>query len=141
MNASTPSRPDDDSAALTNELTRVEDAFNAAMISNDVSRIADCITDDWVLVTPEVGVVPRARILAAIESGALSHDTMTKDVVRVRVYGDIAIVTARGQNTGSFRGQPMSADEWITDVYKKVNSRWLCVLTHLTPVATRSAPA
>ena len=72
-----------------------------------------------------------------IESGELSHDTMTKDVARVRVYGDIAVVTARGRNTGQFRGQRISADEWVTDVYRKIDGRWLCVLTQLTPVATR----
>ena len=72
-----------------------------------------------------------------IESGELSHDTMTKDVGRMRVYGDVAVVTARGRNTGHFRGQRISADEWVTDVYRKVDGRWLCVLTHLTPVAAR----
>jgi ketosteroid isomerase-like protein len=135
------SMPDDGPAALMTELTRVEDAFNAAMISNDVSRIGACVTDDWVLVTPEVGVVPRARILHAIESGVLSHDTMTKQVLRVRAYGDIAVVTARGRNTGLFRGQPIAADEWITDVYRRIDQRWLCVLTHLTPVTPPPAPA
>ena len=47
----------------------------------------------------------------------------------------IAVVTGRGQNTGTFNGQPIAADEWITDVYRKVDGRWLCVLTHLTPAA------
>jgi ketosteroid isomerase-like protein len=118
------------------DLARAEEAFNQAMISNDVTRISACISSDWVLVTPEVGVVPRARILHAIESGDLEHNTMTKDICRVRVYGDFAIVTARGRNTGYFKGQPIRADEWVTDVYRKVNGQWLCVLTHLTPVAT-----
>lgn len=57
------------------------------MLSSDVTRIAACIADDWVLVTPEVGVVSRAHILHVIASGELSHDTMTKDVTRVKVYG------------------------------------------------------
>ena len=117
------------------ELVRVEEDFNQAMISNDVARIGACIADDWVLVTPEVGIVPRGHILHAIESGELEHDTMTKDLGRVRVYGDFAVVTARGRNTGRFKGRPIAADEWVTDVYRKVEGSWLCVLTHLTPVA------
>src|SRR5688500_9115575 len=121
--------------ALAAELARVEETFNRAMTSNDISLISACIADDWVLVTPEAGVVPRARILQVIKSGQLSHDTMTKDVARVKVYGDVAVVTARGRNTGSFNGRPISADEWITDVYRKVDGRWLCALTHLTPIA------
>ena len=141
MNASQPSMPDATPVELTAELTLVEDAFNTAMISNDVSRIAACVADDWVLVTPEVGIVARARILQTIESGDLSHDTMTKEVIRVRVYGDIAVVTARGQNTGLFRGHPIAADEWVTDLYRRIDGHWLCILTHLTPVARRPTTA
>ena len=66
-------------------------------------------------------------------SGELSHGTMTKHVTRVMVYGDIALVTGRGRNTGCFKGQRIAADEWITDLYRRVDGRWLCLLTHLTP--------
>ncbi|MCY1383698.1 hypothetical protein D9M69_718500 [compost metagenome] len=74
-------------------------------------------------------------MLDAIRQGRLSHDTMTKSLARVAVYGDMAIVTGRGRNTGQFQGQAISADEWITDVYKRFDSGWKCVLTHLTPAA------
>ncbi len=125
----------DDSLAA--ELAQVEHAFNHAMVSNDVAAISRCITDDWVLVTPEAGVIPRERILGVIGTGDLRHETMTKDIGRVKVYGDVALVTARGQNTGAFKGQPIAADEWVTDVYLRVDGQWRCALTHLTPVATR----
>lgn len=113
----------------------IEDDFNRAMVSNDVARIADCISDDWCLVTPEKGPVSRADLLAAIRSGVLSHDRMQKRVVRAKIYGDVALITGRGRNTGLFRGKPISADEWITDAYVKTGGRWVCVLTHLTPAA------
>lgn len=113
----------------------LETQFNRAMVSNDVDQIAQCITEDWVLITPEVGPVSREAMLDAIRQGRLSHDTMTKSLARVAVYGDMAIVTGRGRNTGQFQGQAISADEWITDVYKRFDSGWKCVLTHLTPAA------
>lgn len=115
------------------EFTEIEDAFNAAMVSNDIGRIADCISDDWVLVTPEVGPVNREGMLEAIATGRLTHDMMVKTLVRAKVYGDMAVVTGRGRNTGTFRGQPIAADEWITDIYRRIDGRWRCVLTHLTP--------
>ena len=119
--------------AYLDEFTAIENAFNDAMVSNDVDRIASCTSDDWVLVTPEVGPVSREGMLAAISSGTLSHDMMVKRLARVKVYGDMAVVTGRGQNTGLFKGQPIRADEWITDVYRKLDGKWRCVLTHLTP--------
>ncbi len=125
--------PDETPKALIEEFQRIKDAFNAAMLSNDVTRIADCITEDWCLVTPERGPIGRTDILAAIKTGILSHDSMTKDIVRLKIYGDVAVVTSRGRNTGLFRGAPISADEWITDVYRRDAGEWLCVLTQLTP--------
>jgi len=111
----------------------IEDRFNAAMVSNDVARIAECTADDWVLVTPEKGPIGREAILQAVGSGLLAHDSMTKQVLRAQVYGEVAVVTGRGTNTGTFRGEPISADEWITDVYRYAQGQWRCVLTHLTP--------
>ena len=69
-----------------------------------------------------------------LEQGLLTHSTMTKEILRFKVYDDIALVTGRGQNIGSWQGKPLETDEWITDVYKNENGNWLCVSTHLTPV-------
>ena len=115
------------------ELEAAEQRFNDAMVSNDVARIAECITPGWVLVTPERGPVAADHVLAAIESGMLTHDWMVKSTHHIHQMGDVATVTGRGRNTGTFRGEPIAADEWITDVYHRMEGRWRCVLTHLTP--------
>lgn len=103
------------------------------MLSNDSDAIATCITDDWILVTPEAGPVPRLRILEVIRSGKLAHYTMSKTATHAAVVGDMAWVTGRGKNTGAFNGSPIEADEYVTDIYRRVGEEWLCMLTHLTP--------
>ena len=116
------------------QFQEIENNFNMAVISNKVDEIKKCITGDWVLVDSQGGIIPQERFFSVLEQGLLSHNTMTKQILRVKVYGDIALVTGRGQNPGTWQGQPLAADEWITDVYKKENDKWLCILTHLTPV-------
>lgn len=115
------------------QLEAAEQAFNAAMISNDPDAIRRCITDDWVLVTPERGPASADAVLGLVTSGILIHDTMTKTMHHMHLMGDVATVTGRGQNSGWFGGIPISADEWITDVYWLKDGDWRCVLTHLTP--------
>src|SRR6187402_138634 len=119
---------------LKQQFQQIEDNFNAAVISNNVEKIKNCITTDWVLVDSQGGIISQESFFYVLERGLLSHSTMTKEILRVKVYGDIALVTGRGQNTGTWHEQPLEADEWITDVYKNENGKWLCVLTHLTPV-------
>lgn len=121
--------------SVAEELAAAEEAFNQAMINNDPDAIAACITPDWVLVTPERGPASAEAVLGAIASGILSHDSMCKTICHIDTSEDFATVTGRGQNTGHFMGEPMQADEWITDVYRRVDGRWRCTLTHLTPVA------
>lgn len=116
------------------EFKKIEDNFNEAVISNKVDEIKKCITEDWVLIDSQGGIIPQAGFFKVLEDGLLSQATVTKEILRVKVYGDTALVTRRGQNTGMWQGQPMEADEWITNVYRKEHDKWLCVLTHLTPV-------
>lgn len=112
----------------------IENNFNEAVVSNNIEEIKKCIADDWVLVDAQGGIIPKEKFLYVVENGLLSHSSMTKEILRVKLYDNIALVTGRGQNTGIWQGQPMQADEWVTDVYKKENDRWVCVMTHLTPV-------
>ena len=119
---------------LIKEFQHIEDNFNRAVVTNDIEEIKKYITSDWVLVDSQGGIIPQERFFEVLKQGLLSHSTMTKRVLRVKIYDNIALVTGRGQNTGTWQGEPMEADEWITDVYKKDGDEWLCVLTHLTPV-------
>jgi ketosteroid isomerase-like protein len=119
---------------LVSQFQEFEDNFSKAVISNRVDEIKKCITSDWVLVDSQGGIIPQEGFFSVLENSLLSHSSMTKEIRRVKVYGDIALVTCRGQNTAIWQGQALEADEWITDVYKKENDKWLCILTHLTPV-------
>lgn len=119
---------------LIKEFQHIEDNFNRAVVTNDIAEIKKCITSDWVLVDSQGGIIPQERFFEVLKQGLLSHWAMSKEVLRVKMYGGLALVTGRGQNTGTWQGEPMEADEWITDVYKKDGDEWLCVLTHLTPV-------
>ncbi|WP_144281985.1 nuclear transport factor 2 family protein [Chryseobacterium echinoideorum] len=119
---------------LIKEFQHIEDNFNRAVVTNDIAEIKKCITSDWVLVDSQGGIIPQERFFEVLKQGLLSHSAMSKEVLRVKMYRGVALVTGRGQNTGTWQGEPMEADEWITDVYKKDGDEWLCVLTHLTPV-------
>jgi uncharacterized protein (TIGR02246 family) len=109
--------------------------WSAAIVTNDPEAIATFVMPDWVLVTPEAGIVGRDQFLDAVRSGRLRHDTMHHDVLRVRSHGDVLVVTTRERNTGCFLGQRLDADEWTTDVVVRDDGRWRCALTHLTPVS------
>jgi ketosteroid isomerase-like protein len=114
-------------------LDRARD-WAAAMVSNDAARIGTFMSDDWVMVS-ERGVSTKEHFLSFVESGALTHSSF--DMVgepRLKIYGVTAVLTARVTNTAHFGDQRFDADEWTTDVFRRDNGRWLCVLSHITAV-------
>jgi len=114
------------------ELLKLEKAFAEAIVKNDLKGIGRLVTDDWIIIDPNGEIVDRARFFEVIKSGALTHDMMESEDLRVRVYGDSAVVTALTRTNGKFMGQEFSTQERATDVFVKRDGRWKCVLTHLT---------
>ena len=114
------------------ELLKVEKEFAKTIVSNDLEGLGRLVIDDWIIIDPNGEIVDRARFFEVIKSGALTHDTMESEDLRVRVYGDSAVVTAVTRTKGKFMGQDFSTRERATDVFVKRDGRWRCVLTHLT---------
>jgi ketosteroid isomerase-like protein len=106
----------------------------AAIAANDVEGMARFLAEDWVIVDAD-GPSPRDRFLDLVTSGALSHSSMEiANEPRVRIFGDVALVTARITNTAHYEGRRFDADEWTTDVLVRAGRGWRCVLSHITSV-------
>ncbi len=54
------------------------------------------------------GIIDKERFLGVIKSGALTHEMMESDDIRVRVYGESAVITALTRTKGEFMGQAFS---------------------------------
>jgi ketosteroid isomerase-like protein len=115
------------------EFAALLSAWAAAIVANDAASIGRLVGPEWVFVT-ESGIDPGERFLTAVASGDLTHDRMGFEVLRVHIYGDVAVVTSRGTNSGAYRGESFEADEWTTDVFVRRDGSWRCTLTQLTPV-------
>ena len=121
----------------TQEILKLEDEFGRAMIKNDPEAIGRLLADDWIIIDPDGGIIDRARFLAVIRSGTLSHEVMDSRDVRVRIYGNSAAVTALTTTTGKFSGQEFKTEERATDLWVKKNGQWMCVLSQLTRISKK----
>ena len=113
-------------------LRRVTEAWDRAMVTNDADAIGRYMADDWTIVGPDGSVGDRATFLALVRSGALTHDVMESHDVHVRVYGDAAVVLARGVSGGAFEGRRFHLVERVSCVFVRQAGEWRCVSTHLS---------
>lgn len=119
---------------IKRELVQLGNAWAAAMVANNADRIGNFMGNEWVIVS-ERGVSSKEHFLSFVSSGQLTHSSFEMvGEPRIKIYGDTAVLTGRVQNTAQFGGQTFEADEWTSDVFVRRNGKWLCVLSHITPV-------
>ncbi|TLF80900.1 nuclear transport factor 2 family protein [Nocardia cyriacigeorgica] len=119
-------------SAGLDSFTRLFRDWDEALLANDAERIGSFATPGWMFVSQD-GVMSGSRFLAAVGSGAVTHDSFRSEVTSVVDLGDVAVVVVRVVNTGVFQGERFENDEWSSDVFVWREGRWLCEVTHLTP--------
>jgi len=117
---------------MEEELLKLEDEFARAVAGNDADALDGLLANDWIIVEPDGSIIDKARFLGVIRSGALSHESMESTDLRVRLYGNTAVVTALTTTKGKFMGQHFASCERATDIFVKQTDRWQCVFTQLT---------
>lgn len=120
------------------EILELEKKFGEAMIQNDADWIGRLLSDEWIIIDPDGSVINKSRFLAVIRSGALKHEAMDSEDVRVRTYPNAATVTAITHSKTKYLEKEFTTHERATDVFVKENGRWQCVLTHLTTLGKKT---
>ena len=119
------------------ELIGVANEWDRAMVANDPEAIGLYMADDWTIIGPDGSVGDKATFLELVKSGTLSHDVMESEDLKVRVYGDTAVVTSRGISGGKYQGHTFREVERSSNVFVRQGGQWRCVLTHLSRLAQR----
>jgi ketosteroid isomerase-like protein len=121
-----------DGAGVEGEVVEAARAWDRAMVTNDPEAIGQSMAPEWTIIGPDGRIQDRESFLALIRSGALSHDEMETHEPRVRVYGETALLVARGVSGGTWEGRPFRLIERMSCMFVRSHGVWRCVSTHLS---------
>lgn len=121
------------------ELIAVAHAWDRAMVGNDADQIGRYMADDWTIIGPDGRVGGKDALLALVRSGDLTHDVMESHEIDVRVYGETAVVIARGVSGGAYQGNAFYLVERVSSVFVRQGRDWRCVATHLSLITEPAA--
>ena len=103
-----------------------------AILKGDRNFLDDITHDDWLLIVPTGEVIDRARAKEGAQLGPVKFLRLNKTVDKVRVFGDMAVVTGHQSAKRLIRGQEVGGDESFTEVYVKDGGKWRCASVHLS---------
>ena len=110
------------------ELRRLEDNWCLALKTRSEALLGEILAEDYVEVTSSGGIESRAQALAALRDPNGSTTSCGNSNLKVRVYGDAAVVTGIMDQAGTSHGVPFSGKRLVfTDTYVRRGGRWQCV--------------
>lgn len=129
--ASTQAQP----APETQEVVGLETAWNEAHKTGDAASLERLWADDLEVAVPRMPVMSKAEALAFVRSGRMHFQRYETSDLRVRLYGNTAVVTGRLQRTRTISGKQMDDDWRFTKVYVRQGGLWRVVAFHASEAA------
>jgi ketosteroid isomerase-like protein len=117
------------------ELADVENHWAEAMVKGDVPALERLYADEYLAIDPAGATYTKAQDIANVKSGAFKLTTFKLDEMKVRVHGEVAVVTGRNTIKAMYMGKDISGAYRFTDVFVKRAGRWQVLTTQGTAVA------
>ena len=112
------------------ELTRLEQVWNDAYVHGNVEPLEQLLADDLIVTMTDMSVLSKAQSIGLLRSGRLKFPRYETSDIRIRVYGDAAVVTGRLQRTRTVNGTNVDDDWRFTKVYVRRSGKWQVVAWH-----------
>jgi ketosteroid isomerase-like protein len=98
--------------------------YQEAVKKNDVDTMGRILADDFVLVTGLGKIYTKADLLEEARSKRMVYEHQEDSGLKVRVWGDTAVVTALLWAKGSEDGKAFDYKLWFSDTYVRTPSGW-----------------
>jgi ketosteroid isomerase-like protein len=112
----------------------LEDAWVNAILTKDFNVLNHVMADDFGGISPNGYPYSKGEAIADLKSGNYVVESMALDHLKVRVLGDMALVTYYQSEKSRFGNEDCSGRYAFTDVWAKRDGAWQAVASQGTPV-------
>lgn len=124
-------------AEMEKAVIKVTNEMSAALTKPDHDAAAKMLADSYYAVTPDGGTVNKTGFLADLKSGKFHLEVNKLDEMKVHAAGaDLAIITYRSTDKGTFDGHDISGQYRWLDVLAKRNGTWQFIVSQGTKIET-----
>ena len=123
-----------DQASDERELTQLLKDLNAAIVRADIAFLERVLDQDYLHYRPRGVVENRAQYLENRKTGRVNFESLVADDVKVRFYGDTAIVTYRSTAKGKDQQGAIDEQRLWTRVFVRRDGHWQLVHSQGTSI-------
>jgi len=116
-----------DAGSVEQTVMQMERDWVQASLKKDTAVMEKILADDWAGIDFSGKTNTKAQSIADLKSGASATQSIDLGDMKVRVYGNTAIVTGSDTEKSTYKGKDSSGKYVWTDVFVNRNGRWQAV--------------
>jgi ketosteroid isomerase-like protein len=105
-------------------LAALDTNYQAAVKTNDAATMDRLLADDFILVIGSGKIFNKGDLLEEARSGRIVYEHQEDSDQTVRIWGDLAVVTAKLWEKGADNGKPFDYTVWFSDTYARTPAGW-----------------
>ena len=118
---------------LIEEVARLNRRWMESYVRGDVGFLERYLADDYSSTFPDGSVLDKKGEIEALRSGAIALEEMTPSEMKVRLYGETAVIT--GQSRIRAKANEISGEYRFTDIWVKRGEGWSAVASQVTRIS------
>jgi len=129
-------------APVVELLVQMEKDWSEADVKKDAAALQRILADDWIGIDFQGVALNKTQVLkqVALRSDVTETETTEMEQMKIRLFGNTAIVSGTEIETSQYRGKDSSGKYAWTDVFVRRKGRWQAVSAQSTKLPVKDEP-
>jgi ketosteroid isomerase-like protein len=112
------------------KITALESKWCDAYKQRDVGAMNSILADDFIITVEDGSTYGKSGYIAHSGDNSTQVEVAEMQELRVRVRGNVAIVTGAYHEKGTSKGKPYEYHDRLTDTWMNIEGKWQVIASH-----------
>ena len=117
-------------AGAAAQVRRLEEKWTAAYKERQIDLLASLLAEDFVITVEDGSTYSKTGYITHSADQSVRVEVAELSDLRVRVHGNIAVVTGAYHEKGTTKGKPYEYRDRFTDVWMNIDGKWQVIASH-----------
>jgi len=117
-------------AGAASQVRKLEEKWTAAYKQRQINILSSLLAEDFLITVEDGNTYSKAGYITHSADTTVRVEVAELSDLRVRVRGNLAVVTGAYHERGTSNGKPYEYHDRLTDVWVKVGNAWQVIASH-----------
>jgi len=119
-----------DKSDATATIRKLEEKWTASYKNRQIDILSSLLADDFVITVEDGNTYSKSGYITHTADSTVQVEIAEIKDLKVRLHGDVAIVTGAYHERGRSNGKPYEYNDRLTDVWMKFGNQWQVIASH-----------